>query len=94
MFASACRPAPTRSAAATLALPEGEMAALRLLLARCVRSIDVEGAGPLANVPSALVPCLSKVMAERDPQAEVALDRGVPRLPSSFMAPFDSARFL
>jgi hypothetical protein len=80
--------------AASLVSEDGETAALRLLVARCVRSIVADGGGRLDELPSDLVPLLSEVMAERDPQAEIRLHAACPECRHSFAVPFDSTRYV
>lgn len=83
-----------QEAAANVLNDEGEAAAVRFLLERCVRSIESEGGGRLSDVPLALAPHLSEVMARRDPQAEIELDAVCPDCGQSFAAPLDAARYV
>jgi hypothetical protein len=83
-----------QEAAASLAGREDERAAVRLLVSRCVRSVVAEHGEETGAVPPELVPRLSQVMAERDPQAEIRLDAVCPDCRHSFAVPFDSARYV
>ncbi len=83
-----------QEAAASLAQEDGETAALRLLVARCVLSIVAEDGARLAELPSAFVPGVSEIIAKRDPQAEIHLDAACPVCRRSFAVPFDSARYV
>jgi hypothetical protein len=83
-----------QEAAASLLEVKDEASAVRLLVARCVRRVEVEGGGLLADVPADLISSLSEAIAERDPQAEIDLDAVCPDCGRSFAVPFDSARYI
>jgi hypothetical protein len=83
-----------QEAAARVFEEKDEAAAVRLLVARCVRRADVDEGVPLGGLPDDLIPSLSEAIAERDPQAEIELDAVCPDCGRSFAVPFDCARYI
>jgi len=69
-------------------------AAEREVLRRSMLSVTDEQGSPVAEVPGAVFEELPALMAELDPQAEVALDARCPSCEKGFTVVLDAARYL
>lgn len=79
--------------AAALARRDAEAAA-REVLRRCVDEITTGDGAPVDGLPEAVARQLPRLMAERDPQAELRLDMECPACGATFATIFDTAQYL
>jgi hypothetical protein len=79
---------------AAAAARSGDEAAVALLLQRCVRSLETADRKPVDPIPAELAGEISRLMAARDPQAELLVDCECPACGAELRLLFDAGQFV
>jgi hypothetical protein len=80
---------------AALLARDDPQAAVRFVIERCVKEVEVDGTqGTCEDLDEQVTEALGRVMTDLDPQAEMLFNLTCPACGATFMVPFDAADYL